>query len=709
MFPSLLYNLSCDLFYLQPVYTFDEDSPHVLPRSNSCPELTMYRIDPVPIPGRRRTFSVGYDAEEARAVATPTVARSSSDTELDRIDREKSFETAEAYRRTTGLLAQVVGALAAVNKPPPMEDDDTTLGIGTMYGGYHGFSDSQILASEWSFPATNEMPRPRGRAASDFNLSPKTRLRRPTVAGQNEWTWSGDNDQIQEAINVRTRQMYKDRESLYRNSFGLPTLDDVTQVEEQQDAAARKTSRVKKFSMPDGFRKLFPFKKRPSQTEFAASTEDVEKAPPGHRKFSVVSVPEITLYQNPALDHYSTVTANASPSYLSNGQTHLHPSQGSLNQRLSNGHLAETNSLSNTSYQRNVPMGAARKRRDSIFAQKPAVANRRASLYPPAALNQRRGSLFTTERRGSTASAVAIPSRRGSLFPVAGMDNRRPSILSGASQENQDILENTTLADLIRALEAMHTQAVLDEAAESAKKNRKSSSNMFEPNPLLSLFGSNDDALKAAATNRLYARRSTIVGTLSQTNQLSVNSNNASNLLNRRRLSTMHMQEPPPSYTKEANEPQQSQQVAGATTTQNKFKRRFSVRPTALQIPPGKAPPPGVNISTLTEVPGVTITSPTNKSTLAPLASSSQTVLQRRLSLRPSPLATSDSSPTSPTGLNPSPGSSSSTTRLLPPTARPSTTSTHSPLSRIVQISQAQRKSSMPDGLNARKQGDREQ
>ena len=662
----------------------------------------MYRIDPVPIPCRRRTFSVCYDAAEARAVATPTMARSSSDTELGRIDREKSFETAEAYRRTTGLLAQVVGALAAVNKAP-LEDDDTTLGVGTMYGGYHGFSDSQILASEWSFPATNEMPRPRGRAASDFNLSPKTRLRRTTVAGQNEWTWSGDNDQIQEAINIRTRQIDRHRENLYRNSFGLPILDNVTQEEEQDDTAARRTSRIKKFSIPDGFRKLFPFKKRTSQTEFA-NAEDVEKAP-NHRKFSVVSVPETMHYQNPALDYYSTVTANASPGYFSNGQSHLQPSQGNLNQRLSNGHLAESNSLSNTSYQRNVPMGAARKRRDSIFAQNPALANRRGSLYPPAAINQRRGSLFTTERRGSTASAMGVPTRRGSLFPVSAIDHRRPSILSATSQENQEVLENTTLADLIRALEAMHTQAVLDEAAESAnvankKKNRKSSSNNFEPNPLLSLFGNNDEALKAAAANRLYARRSTIVGTLPQTNQSSVNSNNASNLVNRRRLSTMHIQEPPPSYSKEAtnNEQQQPQ-----TAAQTKFKRRFSVRPTALQIPPGKAPPPGVNISTLTET-GSAINSPTVKSTLAPLASPSQTVLQRRLSLRPSPLAISDgSSPTSPTSINPTSSSSSSTTRLLSPTARPSTTSTHSPLSRIVQISQAQRKSSMPEGFNARK------
>ncbi|KAM7347804.1 open rectifier K[+] channel 1 isoform 1-T2 [Cochliomyia hominivorax] len=693
----------------KPVYTDEEEFEHSLHRSNSCPELTMYRVDPVPIPSRKRAFSECYDLVEAGN--SPFMVHASSDTELTRIDRQKSFETAEAFRQTTGLLAKVVGALAAVQ--PPVEEEDTTLGASSMYGGYHGFSDSQILASEWSFPGTNEVPKPRGRACSDFNLNPKPRMRRTTVAGHNEWTWSGDNDQIQEAINIRHRQMDRDRQNLYRSSFGLPTLDYMEDMPEDEDMK-RKPSRLKKFSMPDGFRKIFPFKKRSSQAEFSSS--DIEKA--NGRKFSVVSVPEIMQHQGTNVDYYSTVTANASPTFFRNGKaipvTAINPAQSILNKQntFTNGNLPESTINSNTSYQRNA--AAARRRRESIFAQNPALAYRKGSLYPPtaaAALSQRRGSLFNNERRGSTTSGFGLPpTRRGSLFPPAIGANRRPSILSSTSQDEMEVLENTTLADLIRALEAVHTQAVLDEAAEASqaayrndKKKRKASSSALDLPPLppiLSLFGNDNATLKAAAANRLYARRSTIVGTLPQTSQQlqqsSVTSNNSSNIYQRRRLSTIHIQEPPPSYSEQPTNVTPASLATGTAANQSKFKRRFSVRPTALQIPPGKAPPPGVNISTSSDM----------------VATPSQTVLQRRLSLRPSPLATTpsitttapDGSPTSPTAnLSSSLATPSSTTRLLPMPARPSNTSTHSPLSRIVQISQAQRKSSMPDGFAQRK------
>ncbi|EDW27554.1 GL20212 [Drosophila persimilis] len=192
--------------------------------------------------------------------------------------------------------------------------------------------------------------------------------------------------------------------------------------------------------------------------------------------------------------------------------------------------------------------------------------------------------------------------------------------------------------------------------------------------PILSLFaGDQTRSLQAAAANRLYARRSTIVGTMSPSG------------------TSRPILEPPPSYTERASgqNPIQNQGAASTTaalaSSTGKFRRRFSVRPTALQIPPGQAPPPGAS---LIEQATGTGTSP------------SQSALQRRLSLRPSPLAR-ELSPTSPPGggaTGTTAADEASATRLLPLPAgtRPSTSSTHSPLSRIVQISQAQRKSSMP-------------
>ncbi|XP_017038238.1 open rectifier potassium channel protein 1 isoform X2 [Drosophila kikkawai] len=692
-----------------PVYT-DIDIAYTLPRSASCPDLSMYRIEPAPIPSRKRAFSVCADLAAAQQQnATGIMVHASSDTELSKLDREKTFETAEAYRQTTDLLAKVVSALATV-KPPPAEQEDAAL-----YGGYHGFSDSQILASEWSFSTVNEFStprRPRARACSDFNLeAPRWQSERPLRTNQhNEWTWSGDNQQIQEAFNQR----YKGQQR--PNGATMVHLEpDALEEQLKKPSPAAAGGRVKKFSMPDGLRRLFPFqKKRPSQ--------DVE------RKLSVVSVPEgIASQQQPRspLDFYSnTVTAASSQSYLRNGRGPPPPfeSNGSLASgggltnlgfQLEDGIAGPAPGASSGAYQRRAAAG--KRRRESIYTQNPAPSARRGSMYPPTAhalaqMQMRRGSLANSG--SGSAAMAAVAARRGSLFPATAGGSassvasapRRSSIFSVTSEKDLNVLEQTTIADLIRALEVVHTHAVLDEqqqqqqaaatasGAKGSRKQRKMGNAGLDPPqlpPILSLFaGDQTRSLQAAAANRLYARRSTIVGTMSP---LGGGGGGAGAGATARSLL-----EPPPSYTERAGGSQgQSPSVSGPSTAasgQSKFRRRFSVRPTALQIPPGQAPPPGASLAEQS----------------LPSSSSSQSALQRRLSLRPSPLAR-ELSPTSPTGGSSAVGGGAvggvteesvpaSAQRLLPLPAgtRPSTSSTHSPLSRIVQISQAQRKSSMP-------------
>ncbi|XP_016978662.1 open rectifier potassium channel protein 1 isoform X1 [Drosophila rhopaloa] len=674
---------------VKPVYT-DLDIAYTLPRSNSCPDLSMYRVEPAPIPSRKRAFSVCADLAAAQRDAGILV-HASSDTELSKLDREKTFETAEAYRQTTDLLAKVVSALATVKPPPAAEQEDAAL-----YGGYHGFSDSQILASEWSFSTVNEFTtprRPRARACSDFNLeAPRWQSERPLRPSHNEWTWSGDNQQIQEAFNQR----YKGQQRANGANSTMVHLEPDA-LEEQLKKPSPGAGRVKKFSMPDGLRRLFPFqKKRPSQ--------DLE------RKLSVVSVPEGVISQQgrSPLDYYrNTVTAASSQFYLGNGRGPPPPfeSNGSLASggltnlgfQLEDG-ATPPSGLGGGAYQRKVAAG--KRRRESIYTQNPAPSARRGSMYPPTAhalaqMQMRRGSLATSG--SGSAAMAAVAARRGSLFPATASPSslasapRRSSIFSVTSDKDMNVLEQTTIADLIRALEVVHTHAVLDEQQQAAaaaggasskgsRKQRKMGNAGLDPPqlpPILSLFaGDQTRTLQAAAANRLYARRSTIVG-ISPTGGAAAGPT-ARSLL-----------EPPPSYTERAGSQSQltagnSLSVAGpsnaATSGQSKFRRRFSVRPTALQIPPGQAPPPGANLA-------------------------EQSALQRRLSLRPSPLAR-ELSPTSPPGGSGSaPGAGAneesggtSAQRLLPLPAgtRPSTSSTHSPLSRIVQISQAQRKSSMP-------------
>ncbi|XP_017085622.1 open rectifier potassium channel protein 1 [Drosophila eugracilis] len=676
---------------VKPVYT-DIDIAYTLPRSNSCPDLSMYRVEPAPIPSRKRAFSVCADLVAAQKEAG--MVHANSDTELSKLDREKTFETAEAYRQTTDLLAKVVSALATV-KPPPAEQEDAAL-----YGGYHGFSDSQILASEWSFSTVNEFTtprRPRARACSDFNLeAPRWQSERPLRASHNEWTWSGDNQQIQEAFNQRYKG--QQRPNGAANSTMVHLEPDA--LEEQLKKPSPGAGRVKKFSMPDGLRRLFPFqKKRPSQ--------DLE------RKLSVVSVPEGVISQQARsqLDYYSnTITATSSQLHIRNGRGPPPPfeSNGSLASagggltnlgfQLEDG-ATPPSALGGGAYQRRAVAG--KRRRESLYTQNPEPSARRGSMYPPTAqalaqMQMRRGSL-ATNGSGSAAMA-AVAARRGSLFPATASESsmvsapRRSSIFSVTSDKDMNVLEQTTIADLIRALEVVHTHAVLDEQQQAAaaggaaggggalkgsRKQRKMGNAGLDPPqlpPILSLFaGDQTRTLQAAAANRLYARRSTIVG-ISPTGGSS--GPTARSLL-----------EPPPSYTERAGSQSQltaANPVTGppiAPTGQSKFRRRFSVRPTALQIPPGQAPPPGASL----------------------IEHSSQTALQRRLSLRPSPLAR-ELSPTSPPGgsasgagaTDESGGTSAQRLLPLPAGTRPSTSSTHSPLSRIVQISQAQRKSSMP-------------
>ncbi|XP_020805062.1 open rectifier potassium channel protein 1 isoform X2 [Drosophila serrata] len=677
---------------------------YTLPRSASCPELSMYRVEPAPIPSRKRAFSVCADLAAAQLQEAGIMVHASSDTELSKLDREKTFETAEAYRQTTDLLAKVVSALATVKPPPPEQED------AALYGGYHGFSDSQILASEWSFSTVNEFStsrRPRARACSDFNLeAPRWQSERPLRSNQhNEWTWSGDNQQIQEAFNQR----YKGQQR--PNGATMVHLEPDA-LEEQLKKPSPTAGRVKKFSMPDGLRRLFPFqKKRPSQ--------DLE------RKLSVVSVPEgIASQQQPRspLDYYSnTVTAASSQSYLRNGRGLPPPfeSNGSLAStdggltnlgfQLEDGSTGPAPGASSGAYQRRAAAG--KRRRESIYTQNPAPSARRGSMYPPTAhalaqMQMRRGSLANSG--SGSAAMAAVAARRGSLFPATAAGSassvasapRRSSIFSVTSEKDMNVLEQTTIADLIRALEVVHTHAVLDEqqqqqaaatatGSKGSRKQRKMGNAGLDPPqlpPILSLFaGDQTRSLQAAAANRLYARRSTIVGTMSPVGGGVGAGSTARSLL-----------EPPPSYTERAGINQgQSPAISGpsnATSGQSKFRRRFSVRPTALQIPPGQAPPPGASLA---------------EQSLASASSSSQSALQRRLSLRPSPLAR-ELSPTSPTGGSSAVGGAvggvteesgpASAQRLLPLPAgtRPSTSSTHSPLSRIVQISQAQRKSSMP-------------
>lgn len=584
-----------------------------MPRSASCPELSMYRIR-TPILGRKRAFSENLDSHEMEQLAfgTPqqyaTIIRGSSDTDLSKIDKQRTFENAQALHHTTDLLARVVMALGQITLPS--EDDIISLTAGV--NGYHGFSDSEILAGEeWPpYSSMNNTTIPhiqRARASSDFYISPKTI---PVL--DNEWTWGGDNYQIQQVINNRAKGTKKD--NLYKTSLNRSMSRDVTldmdnlnlDNEQKQQSSIRRGSKAI-------LKKILPFRRR--------SQDNILKQ---KSTTSLSERKEFDVEKNPEIINYVSFTGSQDPQ-IQQTQTNLNT-------------LRASNIFTNTSHN---------------------ISSRRGSLF--SGTDNRNTYMSNTERRGSLFS---ILNRRGS--GLSRLDRRASqfSILS-PEQSDQDVLENTTLADLIRALEVVHTHATLNENTEPLKSNKKrklGTASLTPPkiSPLYTLFAQPPPNEQRQSTTN-YSRRNTMFDTITE-------KPSQQSTISARRFSVRPSIDPPPYTEKESP----------------KLKRRFSVRPTNLQIPPGKAPPVPVKPS---------------QSTIPPPLQS-QIALQRRLSLRPSPLAIEIQNDSATSTLTASGNNKNIFSRLTPAQGsfgRSSiTTRTHSPLSRVAQL-RATRKISLPE------------
>lgn len=153
----------------------------------------MYHPRYVVRPTRKRAFSEHYIDESANDDHSPAHR---SDTDLIRIDKQRTFEAAHATNINTGdVLARVVQALGNIGMLDPDEGSPQAVGI-------HGFSDSQILAEEsvTSSGCPTPPPRPRIRAVSDCYGYEKA-----MTPDQHEWTWNGTNEQIQELRNMRAK------------------------------------------------------------------------------------------------------------------------------------------------------------------------------------------------------------------------------------------------------------------------------------------------------------------------------------------------------------------------------------------------------------------------------------------------------------------------------------------------------------------------
>ncbi|XP_041764072.1 open rectifier potassium channel protein 1 [Anopheles merus] len=494
-------------------------------RSSSCPELSMYRPPEQPTIRRKRANS---ESALVFAATKPldggSLVRRLSDTDLNRINREKTFGV-QALVQPAELLARVVTALG--NITANQDDNQSFLERASLNAGVNCFSDSQILASErtwsgWSMSGSDKSayltaPPMRPRAASDIGVPAHL-----SSQDANEWTWSGgDNSQIQEILQVR--QKVKQKDNLLRAALSNNVnFDSSLTINMPPTGRESKASAVNRSVL----QRLNPFRKRSKQLAPA----DIETAP--------------------GLESYLAATG---------------------------------------------------KGRRSMF-------------------NLPTSSYLSATSRG-----------RGSILSMPPQD--------------EHLLETTTIGDLLRALELMHTDTVTagagqhrgsvgtgEQQATTLHRAGRHQSQPFAGGPsnlpsLLTLF---TPPIEAGGS-----RRGSLKPPLGRTGS----ADSAPSVLRRPSFRPTN----PPSYSatvsgSPAGGGSPTLGIIGPSPTP--IRRRFSVRPSNLAYPPGHCPRPPAGPTGGPELPG----SPHISSSSQSLHNLPTTTLQRRLSSRPSPLATHQSS-----------------------------------------------------------------
>lgn len=317
-------------------------------RSQSCPNLTIFDCNSSPVPHRKRARSANffsddkYTAEELQQRPLQLQSRH-SETNLMRIDRDKTFNQNGILDNTGEILAQVVFALNDFNSAK--EEPATT-------GGIDLFSEESILEDEWSIVTspseqTNQkIPKKlRSRAKS---LHPQISRISNEETNTPQFTWSGNNNDIQDYINAQVKSKKKGPKMMpKKDTNGVLTPN----IEKEKNADSSVDRRKSVFN---AFNNIF-------------------------KRRNTMHVPNVEAPPVEQTEKPSTAPVKISPAHLG--------------------------------------------RRTSL---------RMDMMKMPLQLN--------------------------------GEPKRRPSILSNQSANSEHVLETTTIADLIRAIESAHTKNMLGSA-----------------------------------------------------------------------------------------------------------------------------------------------------------------------------------------------------------------------------------------------------
>lgn len=507
--------------------------------------------------------------------------RIQSDSDLHRIDRARTFQRTDDQQAfgAEHILAQVVSALG--NMRPADDPDDSHLSVLNMAmdgyggggggisaassaGGVHGFSDADILASEyvssaWTLNQLSQASgsyaqrRPkhrRARAASVFSVPTRTVDPEPEPFGNgggaeanaHEWTWSGNNAaQVQEFLR-RNKRLQKQQQ--------------------QQQQQPRKQSL---------FRDIF-IKNTGHGGSFGSNVGS------GGGSIGSVSI--------------------AMPS--------AHQSVTSLPDAQANGGLPQAANAGQPSMF--TKLNPFRRR---LLAQ----PGHRHSITGLDEITPSQYLERSTRGRGSRASQPFGPKQY--LQATAHGRKSAFSVMTTAEPAHDAVLETTTIADLIRALEVVHTTVQREQQLAAAAVNASPDS----PRRKMGLASltppkmSPTSALRSAAASggrRGSLRPMPAYTTIFNSKQLPGRPN--------RRMShhfTAEAEAVPGGVTAAAELPPPPYD-AGPKRSPN---RRFSVRPTNLAMAPGQ----------VFQIPSV----------------QAQSAVQRRLSLKPSPLARGSTSQSS--------------------------------------------------------------
>lgn len=188
-------------FPLQPIFVeqANDDVKAYLTRSYSCPSLRVFDIRS-PAQRRKRACSeIFYDGRELpqrREDLTMTqwdarMTSRHSETNLLRIDRERTFQQQSVSADTGNILAQVVIALNSLN------NGLTELSSQNEIGNRIGTSDER----QHTNPKLAHPKRLRAKS-----LYPNQRMHAPSELNPTQITWSGDDDAIQNYLNAQIKQ-----------------------------------------------------------------------------------------------------------------------------------------------------------------------------------------------------------------------------------------------------------------------------------------------------------------------------------------------------------------------------------------------------------------------------------------------------------------------------------------------------------------------